>query len=880
MFDLEKEIREWKKGFNKYESFEDGLVADMELHLRDAFAARLQDGLIAEEAFHKAVEQIGTAEQLAAEYGKNRELALDRRAPWRPARFLPALLWNYCKTARRRIFRHKVYSLINIAGLAAGMTCCLLIILYVTQEAGYDRFHRKAERIYRVILGAKPSEVPTNANGSMAIGPALKRDFPEIVEVVRLKKTGQGQRVFVGHRNKKFYEDQFFFATPEIFSVFDFPLLRGDPRTALHAPHAIVLTEEMAQKYFPGQDPMGKTVLADPYNEGKLISFLVKGIAANVPANSHVHFDFLAAYDIEAEDADNFGAIYQNYTYVLLGNRREAADLQSKLRPFLLRHWVNPWYDLYLQPLLDIRLHSHLRSEIEVNGDVTYILVFSLIALFIMAIACINYTNLATARAIQRAKEVAIRRTIGASRPQLVRQFLGEALTVSFLSACLAVGLSLCVLPLFNRLAGKELAAASLLQPAIGLAALTLIIVLGLLAGLFPALFLSRLQPGNPWSRHPRSAGSVLRKILVTFQFSLSIVTVAGALVAVRQWEFIQNKNLGFDREGMMVVTLNDAVRANYDAFRAEMLAVPGVRSLAASDYVPTRGSMHWNFQFEGNSDPVGQVVYRIDKDFFSTYNLRLIAGRPIQRVIESPSGNEFMISESSVRSIGYESASAAIGKAVQIENVRGFIAGVVGDIHIYSLHQNPYPTIYFIRPIPDHKYLSLRLHPGNLSRTMQAVAAAWRKMVPDYPLDYFFLDQNFLRLHEGDANVSRLIGCFSILCIVVACLGLFGLGSFTIEQRTKEIALRKVLGAPLSGIVSRLCREFIQWVLLANVIAWPAAYLLIRRWLRDFAYRTRIPPGIFVLAGLLAFLIAWITIIVPTWRAARANPVDSLRYE
>jgi putative ABC transport system permease protein len=879
MFDLEQAIKKWKLGLATQQSLEDGTVAELESHLRDRVEELAGKGMSREEAFQHAAAALGGAEEAGSEFYKVYTTRRSGRPPWQPPRFVPALAWNYLKLAGRRIRRHKGFSFINIAGLAAGMACCLLILLYIAQETRYDRFHRKAERIYRVVLGSKPSAAPTNANGSMAIGPALKRDFPEIDEVVRLKKTGQGQRVFIGHQDRKFYEDKFFFASPEIFSVFDFPLLRGDPRSALRDPRAIVITEAMARKYFPGQDPMGKTLLVDAYNEGKLMPFSVTGIAADVPASSHVHFDFLAAYDAEAEDADNFGAIYQNYTYVLLGSRNEAAGLQSKLRAFLLRHWSAPWYDLYLQPLPDIRLHSHLRSEIEANGDVTYILVFSLIALFILAIACINYTNLATARAIRRAKEVSIRRAIGASRPQLIRQFLGEALTVSFISGWLAVALCLCVLPLFNRLAGKDLDAAALLQPAFGLAVLTLIVVLGLLSGLFPALFLSRLQPGNA-SNRPRSAGAVLRKGLVTFQFSLSIVTIAGALAAVRQLDFIKNKNLGFDREGLMVVTLNDAVRANYDAFRAEMLAAPGVRSLAASEYVPTRGSMHWNFQFEGNPDPVEQVVYRVDKDFFSTYNLRLIAGRPIQRAIASPSGNEFMISESSVRRIGYASAAAAIGKAVQIENVRGSIAGVVGDIHIYSLHQTPYATLYFIRPIKELKYLSLRLRPGNLPRTMRAIAATWRRMVPDYPLDFFFLDRDFLRLHEGDANVSRLIGIFSILCIVVACLGLFGLGTFTLEQRTKEIAVRRVLGAPLSGIVSRLCREFIPWVLLANVIAWPAAYVLMQRWLRDFAYRTRIPPGIFVLSGLLAFLIAWLTIIVPTWRAARANPVDSLRYE
>lgn len=876
MFDLETAIREWKKEFGRYESFEDGPVADMELHLRDAHEACMNEGLGAEEAFRKAVYRIGTAERLAAEYQKNRELALDRRF----ARFLPALLWNYFKVARRRIIRHKGYSFINIAGLAAGMTCCLLTVLYVMQESGYDRFHSKAERIFRVVLGEKEAGMPTNANGSLAIGPALKKDFPEIVECVRLKKSGQGERIFVGHRDKKFYEDKFFFASPGFFSVFDFPLRSGDPKTALREPNSIVITEDMARKYFPGREAMGKTLYADPANEGKPIPFLVTGIAANVPADSHVHFDFLATFDRRAEDESNFGAIYQNYTYVLLERKEAAAALQSKLHSFLLRHWSAPWYDLSLQPLPDIRLHSHLRSEIEPNGDVTYILAFSMIALCIVAIACINYANLATARTMQRSKEIGIRKALGASRSQLIRQFFGESLTVSFLSGLLAAAVTVSILPFFNQLSGKDLSAASLLHPALGMAWLAMILTLGLISGFFPALFLSRLQPGRKASHGSPSRESFFRKALVTVQFALSIMTISGAFLSVRQMDYIKNKDLGFDREGMIAVTLNASARPAYGALRREWLAIPGVRSAATSEYVPTRGSKHLNFSFEGNAHPVELVVYDIDKDFPSTYSLRLLAGTPIKKALDTNSGNEFMISESALQRIGYPSAEAAIGKAVQIENVHGFISAVVNDMHIYSLHQGPSPTIYFIGPVKSHKYISLRLHSGSLPRTLQEITRIWKKMVPEYPLDYFFINESFLKLHENDVKVSRLINHFSILSMAIACLGLFGLGMYTIEQRTKEIAIRKILGASLTGIVARLSREFIQWVLLANLIAWPAAFFLMRRWLQDFAFRTRIHLEIFIFSGLLALVIAMMTIIIPTFRAARANPVDSLRYE
>lgn len=796
-----------------------------------------------------------------------------------------AMLGNYIKIILRNMKRHKGYTFINIAGLAVGIACTIFILLWVQDELSFDRFHENADRINRVVFSTSDDGSPTNANGSFGVGPALKRDFPEVIETVRVRKMGQGVKRYVGYKDKKYYEPRFFFSEPTIFTVLDFPLVKGDPTKALDEPNSIVLTEEVAKKYFGNEDPIGKIIEADPYNDGELLLFRITGIAKNVPRNSHFHFDFLASYSSQKEDTDEFSGFYQHFTYVLLSGKSSAESLDRKLLDFLHRNWrENPWYTISLQPLLDIRLHSRLKSEIEPTGNILYVYIFTAIAVLVLVIACINFMNLTSARAVKRAKEVGIRKVVGAQKNQLVRQFLGESFLLSIFSAVAAVLIVIMVLPLFNRLAGKGITLSSLtnLSFVLGIAAITLAV--GFISGIYPAFFLSAFQPMHSLkSRTGYSlSGTALRKGLVIFQFALSIGIIFSTLIVHKQMKYIQSRNLGYDKEQILVIPLNKDLWQDYEAFRNELLKYPGIENTTTSSYVPTRGSGHLSFRFEGNEENLSQVIYGIDKEFVSTYGLKILAGKNVQHIPSNDRTLEFLVSELTTQEASYFSPQEAVGKSVvdYSDQFRGHIVGVVNDINIYSLHREPYSISYAVTPIKNHNYLSIRILPQNISDTITYIQKTWQKMVLSYPLDYFFLDASFEQMHLSDKKMSEIFSIFSILAIFVACMGLFGLATFTAEQKTKEIGVRKILGASASSIYLLLSREFLKWVALANIIAWPVAYYAMHKWLQNFAFQVMIGWKIFLVSAGIALVISLVTVSYQSIKAAISNPVDSLRYE
>ena len=779
--------------------------------------------------------------------------------------------------------KHKGYSFINIAGLAVGIACTIFILLWVQDELSFDRFHENADRIYRVVASTSDDGVPTNANGSFGVGPALKKDFPEVIETVRIRKMGQNVKRYVGYKDKKFYESRFFFSEPTIFTFFNFPLVKGDSTAALNEPNSIVLTEEMAKKYFGNEDPIGKIIEADPYNDGELMLFRITGIAKNVPRNSHFHFDFLASYSSQNDDTDNISDFYQHFTYVLLNSKTSVESLDNKLLDFLHRNWrKDPWYTISLQPLCDIRLYSRLRSEIEPTGNILYVYIFTAIALFVLIIACINFMNLTTACAVKRVKEVGIRKVVGARKNQLVHQFLGESLLLSIYSALAAVLIVVSVLPLFNRLTSKYITLISLINPSfvLGIAAITLTV--GFIAGIYPAFFLSAFQPMHSLkSRTGYSfSGTALRKGLVIFQFALSIGIIISTMVVHKQMRYIQSQNLGYDREQILVIPLNKDLRQNYEGFRNELLKYPGIENISTSSYVPTRGSAHLTFRFEGQEEDLSQVIYLVDKEFVSTFGLELLAGKNPQHPISKDGTSEFLVSKLTIQEAGYSSPQEAIGKGVNLREYKGHIVGVVNDINIYSLHQVPYAISYVVTSINNHNYLSIRILPQNIPETIGHIQKTWLEMVPSYPLDYFFLDASFEQMHISDKKMSEIFSIFSILAIFVACMGLFGLATYTAEQKTKEIGVRKILGASASSIYLLLSQEFLKWVALANIIAWPVAYYAMHKWLQNFAFRITIGWEIFLVSGGVALFISVMTVSFQSIKATTVNPVDSLRYE
>ncbi len=674
MFDLEKAISEWKKAMRRSPSIDEADLAELERYMRD----KVEDlaaagGLSQEEAFLRAVEEFRRAGALDAAYGHARSARPGRRFPWTKARLSPGLLWSNVRIALRRLRLQRAYAVINIGGMALGLACTLLIFLWVRDETSYDRFHDKADRIYRVVLSTDDDGQPSNANGSFGLGPALKKDFPEVEDTVRVRKMEQNPKRYVGYGDKKFYEPRFFYAEPSLFMVFDFPLVRGDAATALRDPGSVVLTEAMAAKYFGNEDPIGRVIEADPYNDGKPVPFRVTGVAKNVPRQSHFHFDFLASYSGLREDTTQLSGMNQHYTYVLLRPGASAAAMAPRFIDFLKRNWQeNPWYTIGLQPLRDIHLHSGLRSEIEPTGDIMDVYIFSAVALAVLLIACINFMNLATARSAKRAKEVGIRKAVGAPRSQLVRQFLGESLSTSAVSTAGAFLIVAAVLPWLNRLTGKGLTAATLAAPSVLLAAAAVAIAVGLVSGLYPALFLSAFRPVQILRAQggPKASGAFLRRALVVLQFALSIGILCATLVIRDQMTYIRSRDLGFDRDQILAVPLNGEVRANYEAFRNELMKDPGVENAAASAFVPTGGSAHYNMNFEGGTQGITQVVYMVDKNFFATYGHSLLAGRTTARLLSEEGPNEILLSASSVREAGYASPEEALGKIVDIDDL------------------------------------------------------------------------------------------------------------------------------------------------------------------------------------------------------------------
>jgi putative ABC transport system permease protein len=880
MFDLEKEIRKWKKNLQKYEVFEDGLVADIELHLRDAYNARTQSGLTEEDAFRQAVAQVGTAESIAAEYNKNRLVILNRRSPFRPGRFMPALVWNYLKTALRTIRRHKSYSLINISGLAIGLTVCMLIILWVADEWSFDRFNINAGRIYRVYR----NESATQTNSTTVLTPppmaaALKRDFPEIIKATRF---GHWHRLLVSYKEKSFNEPGFRHADPDFFHMFSFPLVKGDPETVFANPYSVILTEKTAAKYFGDEDPIGKTLTVN-----NSFDVTVTGVIHNESFNSSLEFELLSPFEIllkesiGEDNADNWG--FNSFgTYVMLEQSASAENLNQKLKGYLKKYAEDDTDQLVLQPLTDIHLFSNLGHDLPNLGDIKYVWIFSGLAVFVLLIACVNFMNLTTARSANRAREVGLRKVLGAQRLQLIRQFFGESILVALFALVIALLLLEFLLPLFNTLSGKQLTSAWQDNPALLLGFIGLALLTGISSGSYPALFLSSFQPVRTLKGTMRSSGAnpLFRKVLVIFQFSLSVFLIIGTLVISRQLSFMKNRDLGFNREHIIHLSIHGELHEKYNAIRERFLQNPDVLHVTASMSLPTNiqgspGTPMW----EGRPPDAKMEIKTdfVDYDYIETFEIPLVEGRSFSRQHSTDPETAFIVNEEAVRRMGLE--RPAVGKRFGFWNIEGQIIGVMKDAHFQTLHQKIEPLVFKMFP-GWLRRMYVKIRSGNVSSTLATLRETWNDMNLGYPFEYWFLDEDFHNLYKSEERLGKISQSFAALAVFIACLGLFGLASFIAEQRTKEIGIRKVLGSSTTGIVALLNREFLKWIATANLIAWPIAYFAMHTWLQKFAYRTDIEIGIFILSAALGLGVALLTVSVQTVRASRANPVDSLKYE
>ncbi len=794
------------------------------------------------------------------------------------------MLKNYFKIALRNLRRQKGYTFINVAGLAVGIAACLLIGLYVREELSYDRFHERAERIYRVAMNAYTPNAPPGrfAVSNWLDAPNLRAEHPEIESLSRLAPWTSN----VKHNGRYFFDDDFFFADSTFFEVFTFPMVQGDPTSALRDPFSLVMTEETEQKYFGAESGLGKTLVLND-----TLLFTVAGIVSNVPANSHFTFDFLVSWAM-------FEALQprtDQYTYLLLRENVSPETFEAKISDLIMRGDAGEQLrsgggrvELELQPLTKIYLHSDRNLEIGPTGDVRYVYVFSAVAAFVLLIACINFMNLSTARSMERAKEVGVRKVFGSSRAALIRQFINESLLITFIALLFAVGIVSAALPFFNDLTGKEMAFSTLLRPLSLLGLIGLALVVGLLAGSYPAFALSRFKPVEVLKGAFKSTGRGvrLRQGLVIFQFTISVVLIAGTLIVFQQLHFMQSQNLGFDKEQVVVVNAtgvpDQQITQQYQTVKQELKQHPSVQDVSASNVVPGRGS--WvsivSAEHLAEDESRRMQVVVVDHDFLNTMGIGLVAGRPFSAAFETDAQEAVLLNEAAVENFGWHSPEEALGKQIRLLDDReATVVGVMRDYHHQSLRQKIEPTIMYIIP-STFNYFSVRFITQDVPALLAHLEKTWQRLFPGLTFNYFFLGDDFERQYRAEEQLTKVFGTFAFLAILIACLGLFGLASFMTAQRTKEIGVRKVLGASVPSIVALLSKDFLKLVGIAFVIAVPVAYYAMSRWLQDFAYRIEIGPWVFLGAGALALLIALLTVSYQAVRAATANPTEALRSE
>ena len=792
------------------------------------------------------------------------------------------MLKNYFKIAFRSLWRHKAFSILNIIGLAVGMSAFFLIYQYVRFETSYDRFHTKSDRIYRLVTDLESTAATQHSSGtSLPMALNLKADYPEVADIVRF----QSGNMLLRRGDVRFVEKGTVFADSSLFSVFDFPLVEGDPRSALKAPFSVVISQTTAKKYFGGADPMGQTLLFSD----SAITATITGVMKDMPVNSSVKADLFVSLSTRKHFRDSLDYRWGNFSatsFLLLKPGTDPNVLQAKLKPFIERHIGDKLksqkqnYVLFLEKMKDVYWSS--RGGF-VTGSKRNVYIFSIIGLFILLIACINFVNLTTARAAERAKEVGIRKVVGAARFQLTGQFLGESLVVCLIAFVFSLWLCGLALPLFNKLAGKMVSAGIFNQPVYIFTLLIIAIIIGLLAGIYPALVLSSFKPISSLKGRFSSSkrGLMLRRGLVIVQFTISISLIIGTAVVYSELNYMRSQDLGFSKDQTLVLdTRNDSHKT---VFRREIAALPNIQSTAFSGSIPGDGTYSAYSQVEnsrGEMQVANLDLTYVDFGFMEQYKMKLLAGRFFQQDIPTDTMQAMILNEKAVKLFGYASPRAAIGRRFDQWGKKGRIIGVIKDYNFNGLQQEIAPLSIAI-DYSDCSYLSVKVAGGRqLPETIASIKKKWDQLGTAQPLEYYFLDEAFNKQYRSEERFGNLFINFAVLAIFISCLGLLGLSSYSTVQRTKEVGVRRVLGAGIMGIVRLLSIDFLKLVLIAFFIAMPLSWFIMHRWLQDFAYRIPISWWIFFKSGIIALGIAFGTICYQTVKAAVASPVKSLKAE
>lgn len=798
------------------------------------------------------------------------------------------MIKHYFKTALRNLRKNKAFSFINILGLTVGLTCCLLMVLYIRHELSYDDFQKNGDRMARVIMEYSEGGSVMKGNfTSTKVAPAFKRNFPEVEQAVRMYK---GIRV-VHYQDKLFDEKSFMYADSTFFDMFSFKLLKGNPQYALSGPNVVVLTQSAAKKYFGDDDPIGKIIKVGSTET----DYQVTGVIENCPSNSQIKYDFLASFSsLGVTQEDTYWDA--NYTtYLLLKDKSSIASLQAKIPGFMKKEMATTlsggdYVNFHLEPFKSIHLHSPYEG-FEPNSSITYIYIIGVVALLILAIACFTYVNLSTARSMERAKEVGIRKVSGAFKKQIFWQFIGESMILSVISLLLSLALAAVLLPSFNHLADRQLSLSSMFSPFIIGLALMIILCISLAAGSYPALILSGFQPVKVLKGAFKNTGSGLwlRKTLIVFQFAISAFLIVATFIIQNQLHYIQTKDLGYNKDHIIVLPLDQKMTGILNTIKTEFKTNPDVLSLTKANNEPINIVSGYSMS---RADQVGKGGISVnanvvDEDFIKTIGATIIAGTDFTEqdskdVLEPTEQDKkkyhYILNESAAKALGW-TPEEAIGKKMFLGEQRpGIVKGVVKDFNFSSFHDPIKPLVLFNEPWGGS--LLVKLSGKHLPQTLAFLESKWKQLIQHRPFEYRFLDDDYNKLYQSEIRLGKVLNIFATIAILLAALGLFGLSAYSIQQRTKEIGIRKVLGASVPNVITLLSKDFLSLVIVASIIAFPIAWWVMNQWLQDFVYRVSIGWWIFLIAGIIAIIITLLTVSFLAIKAAVANPVKSLRTE
>ncbi|HKI77350.1 MAG TPA: ABC transporter permease, partial [Ignavibacteriaceae bacterium] len=862
----------WKKSLRSFSSLEDGYIEELESHLRDRIEVYISSGKEEKESFEIALREIGDTENIGSEFLKA-DSPVNNKNIWNENGGILILAANYLKIAFRMLRKHKSHSFINIAGFTLGFTCFILIAYFVRFHLSFDQFHKNKDNIYRLTT--------TNFASTPDLwAPGLKESFPEVKNFVRLQQFGEA---LIEDKDNKFYDSEGLYADSSFFDIFSFKLGEGNPGSALVNPYSIVISGALAQRIFRNIDPLGKIITINDGDSKK--DYTVTGVLENIPSNSHFTFSFLVPESMNKARWVNNWKWLQFYTYLELGKNVNANEFAKKITPWLKTKISDPsWNETaQLQPLTSIHLNSHLSREIGTNQDIYTIYLFSIIGVLILLIAVVNYINLTTARSVNRAKEVALRKSMGAKKIQLIMQFIGETIVYSIIVFIISIFTVELLLPTVNNFFQINLDTDVFNNIEFLLQLFAVILFIGIISGIYPAFVLSSFQPISILKGTAKiSNRNFLRRIIVVFQFAITSFLIISSILIYKQMQYVISKDKGFQTDQVVTFPLRSTnIINNLSAFKNELKSNPQILTTSFSANLP--GGSDWGIPYQAEDKKQSELpqarVLAVDENFIPLYKMKIIEGRNFNRNIESDK-NSYLINEAAAKALGWDDPLAKKISFDAIGRKWGNIIGVVKDFNYRSLHQQIDPMILFIPPQQWYSKISIKIKNQEIPETISFIENIWKKFDKEHPFTLSFLDEDFNSLYLADQRNMKIISILTAIAIFIACLGLYSMMIHLLNNKTKEIGIRKILGAGSISIINLVSKEFLILMIISNLFAWPVAYLFLGDWLNDFAYRINIDPLLFLAGSCISIFIALTTIAYKIFKAINTNPVNSLKYE